>query len=67
MVLDLIVAGMDVMLVSLALLLPGSSSSGVVGVVMVNLIGFSSSLGLLVSQWTDLETSLGAISALGDS
>ncbi|KXX76197.1 Multidrug resistance-associated protein 1, partial [Madurella mycetomatis] len=63
-VLDLIVAGMAVVLVSLALLLPSSSSSGAIGLAMVNLIGFSSSLGMLVSHWTDLETSLGAISRI---
>lgn len=63
-VLDLIVAGMAAVLVSLALLLPSSSSGGAVGLAMVNLIGFSSSLGMLVSQWTNLETSLGAIARI---
>ncbi len=63
-VLDLMVAGMAALLVSLALLLPSSSSSGAVGLAMVNLIGFSSNLAMLVSQWTVLETSLGGISRI---
>ena len=63
-VLDLMVAGMAAVLVSLALLLPSSSSSGAVGLAMVNLIGFSSNLAMLVSQWTVLETSLGGISRI---
>lgn len=62
--LDLIVAGMAAVLVSLALLLPSASSSGAIGLAMVNLIGFSSQLAMLVSQWTVLETSLGAISRI---
>jgi len=63
LVLDLMVAGLAVLLVALATQLIGSGSSGpgAVGVAMVSVIGFGQALGQFVFYYTDLETSLGAI------
>ncbi|KAK0732544.1 putative ABC multidrug transporter [Apiosordaria backusii] len=60
-VLDLVVAGIAVVLVAVALSAPGASSQGAIGLSMLSLIGFSRNLAALVSVWTTLETSLGAI------
>lgn len=63
LVLDLLVAATAVLLVAMAVLTK-SSSPGSIGLAMLNVLGFSSSLASLISSWTQLETSLGAISRL---
>lgn len=63
-VLDLFVAGMALVLVALALNVPGHTTKGAIGLAMVNLIGFNQTLTLVIDQWTRLETSLGAIARL---
>ncbi|KAK0387893.1 hypothetical protein NLU13_4138 [Sarocladium strictum] len=63
-VLDLFVAGMAVVLVSFALGMANTTSTGAIGLALVNLIGFNRTLTLLVDQWSELETSLGAIARL---
>ncbi|KAH8169831.1 ABC transporter domain-containing protein [Sarocladium implicatum] len=63
-VLDLFVAGMALVLVSFSLSMSGTTSSGAIGLALVNLIGFNQTLTLLINQWTELETSLGAIARL---
>jgi ABC-type multidrug transport system fused ATPase/permease subunit len=63
-VLDLFVAGMALVLVSFALGMSDTTSTGAIGLALVNLIGFNKTLTLLVDQWTELETSLGAIARL---
>ena len=64
-VLDLFVAGMALVLVTVALHMPGDAASkGSIGLAMVNLIGFNQTLTLVIDQWTRLETSLGAIARL---
>lgn len=63
-VLDLMVAGMAVLLVAVAVSVGSSTSKGAIGLAMLNLISFNSTLTALISQWTTLETSLGAISRL---
>ncbi|PNY23537.1 ABC transporter [Tolypocladium capitatum] len=63
LVLDIVVAASATLLVAIALLTKTSSPSGI-GVAMYNVIGFSQSLADLISSWTSLETSLGAISRL---
>lgn len=63
-VLDLFVAGMAVVLVSFSLSFPNTTSQGAIGLAMVNLIGFNQTLTLTIDQWTELETSLGAIARL---
>ncbi|OIW32628.1 P-loop containing nucleoside triphosphate hydrolase protein [Coniochaeta ligniaria NRRL 30616] len=61
-VLDLLVAALAIVLTSLVVFLTSRSSSGTVGVSLVNLLSFNTTLSLLVTNWTQLETSLGAIS-----
>lgn len=63
-VLDLFTAGLAVILVAIALNLPGSTSKGAIGLAMVNLIDLNTSLNSLVMSWTNLEISLGALSRL---
>ncbi|RLL96888.1 hypothetical protein CFD26_106852 [Aspergillus turcosus] len=61
-VLDLIVAALAILLVSLATQLPSSTSGGRLGVAMLNILGFSQSLSQFIFFYTDLETSLQAVS-----
>lgn len=63
-VLDLFVAGMALVLVSLALCVVDTTSQGAIGLAMVNLLGFNHTLKLVIDQWTQLETSLGAVARL---
>ncbi|GIJ86756.1 hypothetical protein Asppvi_005651 [Aspergillus pseudoviridinutans] len=51
-----------ILLVSLATQLPGSTSGGRLGVAMLNILGFSQSLSQFIFFYTDLETSLQAVS-----
>ncbi|KAJ5421560.1 ABC transporter integral membrane type 1, partial [Penicillium cf. griseofulvum] len=61
-VLDLLIAGLATILVALAVFVSNKTSSGVLGVALVNLLSFNATLTLLITNWTQLETSLGAIS-----
>ncbi|KAM5356681.1 hypothetical protein ACJ41O_003327 [Fusarium nematophilum] len=63
-VLDLFVAGMAILLVTLGLRISGATSQGAIGLAMVNLLGFNQTLTIVIDQWTQLETSLGAIARL---
>lgn len=63
-VLDLFVAGMALVLVSMALKMSRSTSEGKIALAMVNLLGFNYTLTLFIDQWTQVETSLGAIARL---
>ncbi|EAW10758.1 putative ABC transporter [Aspergillus clavatus NRRL 1] len=62
LVLDLIVAALAVLLVGLVTNLPSSTSGGRLGVAMLNILGFSQSLAQFIFFYTDLETSLQAVS-----
>lgn len=64
LVLDLMVAVLAVIVVSLAVTLRNSTSAGSLGVALNNVLGFTASLTHLVTFWTQLETSLGAIARL---
>ncbi|KAL6239814.1 hypothetical protein BDW75DRAFT_197446 [Aspergillus navahoensis] len=59
--LDLVVAGIAVLLVILVVALRGQISAGYVGVALLNVIMFSQSIKLLVTFWTNLETHIGSI------
>jgi ABC-type multidrug transport system fused ATPase/permease subunit len=61
-VLDLLMAGLATVLVTLAVFVSKKTSSGALGVALVNLLSFNATLTLLITNWTQLETSLGAIS-----
>ncbi|KAL4809627.1 P-loop containing nucleoside triphosphate hydrolase protein [Aspergillus unguis] len=59
--LDLVVAGIAVLLIILVVTLRGEISVGYVGVALLNVIMFSQSIKLLVTFWTNLETHIGSI------
>lgn len=61
LVLDLIVTALAVIVVGLATQLRGSTSGGLLGIALNNILGVNKSLSDLVTYWTSLETSLGAI------
>ncbi|KAL9079436.1 MAG: hypothetical protein Q9157_001690 [Trypethelium eluteriae] len=64
LVLDLIVAGIAVMLIVLVVELRGKLNAGFVGVALVNVILFSQYLKLLLTFWTTLETHIGALARI---
>ncbi|KAK1993869.1 ABC transporter [Colletotrichum falcatum] len=64
LVLDLLVGAIAVLLVSMALMIPNATSPGAIAVALYNVLGFNQSLANLITSWTELETSLGAISRL---
>ncbi|EED13629.1 ATP-binding cassette transporter, putative [Talaromyces stipitatus ATCC 10500] len=59
--LDLIVTSEAVILVCMAVTIRSSSSAGLLGVSLNNVLSFSNSLSSLISGWTQLEISLGSI------
>lgn len=64
LVLDLIVAAIAVVVIAIALSLRGNSSLSLLGIALFNIVTFSSTLQSLISEWTGLETSIGAISRI---
>ncbi|KAJ5950082.1 hypothetical protein N7454_001666 [Penicillium verhagenii] len=64
LLLDLIVAAIAVMVIAIALSLRGNSSFGLLGIALFNIVNFSSTLQSLISSWTGLETSIGAVSRI---
>ncbi|EGX90496.1 multidrug resistance protein, putative [Cordyceps militaris CM01] len=65
-VLDLLVAALATLLTALVLFFTNKSTSGSVGVALVNLLSFNTTLAQLITNWMQLETSLGAISRTKD-
>lgn len=61
LVLDLMVTALAVITVTLAVNLRATTSAGLLGIALNNIISFNQSLSSLVNSWTSLETSLGAI------
>jgi ABC-type multidrug transport system fused ATPase/permease subunit len=61
-VLDLMVAILAIILTALATSLRGSTDAGKLGVSLTAIMAFNQSLQELVTSWTAMETSLGAIS-----
>ena len=62
LMLDLIVTILAVVVVTLATQLNGSSSGAALGVALANIVTFGQILTYLIQAWTQLETSMGAIS-----
>ena len=62
MVLDLIVGSMAILLVTIAIRTKGTVDPGMTGLALTNLVGFSQMLKQLITNWTLLETSMGALS-----
>lgn len=64
LVLDLFVAGLAILLVALATNVRGSGSTGFLGVALYQVVTFSTTLQVLVTEWTQVEMALGAISRI---
>ena len=64
LVLNLIVAGLAVVLVALTVTLTEKTNAGFVGVALVTIMNFNMSLANLIKYWTMLETSMGAIARI---
>jgi ATP-binding cassette subfamily C (CFTR/MRP) protein 1 len=64
LVLELIVMVIAVVLVTLALNLPHTSSASTIGLAMLNVITFGTGMANVIGTWTRMETSLGAITRL---
>ena len=64
LVLDLLVAAVAVMLMSLVVGLRGSLNGAYVGIALLNVILFSQNLKLVLQYWTMLETHIGAITRI---
>ncbi|KAK0106876.1 hypothetical protein ONS95_003598 [Cadophora gregata] len=63
-VLDLIVAAIAIILITLVVTLRGIMDPGFVGVALLNVILFSQSIKMLLTFWTNLETHIGSISRI---
>lgn len=63
LVLDLIVAAIAVIVIAVATSMRGSSLN-LLGIALFNIVNFSSTLQTLVTEWTGLETSIGAVSRI---
>ncbi|CAI7670419.1 unnamed protein product [Penicillium palitans] len=61
LVLDIVVMALATVVVTLAVMLRSSTSSSLLGVALNNILGFNQLLPYLITSWTTLETSLGAI------
>jgi len=66
LVLDLVVAGLALVLVGMAVALRSRISAGFLGLALVNMMGLSHSLTNMVQHWTNLEISLGAVARIKD-
>jgi ABC-type multidrug transport system fused ATPase/permease subunit len=64
LVLDLIVTGMAIILMVLVVQLRDKISPGHVGLALLNVMSFSETLANIIKNWTQLETSLGAIARI---
>jgi ATP-binding cassette, subfamily C (CFTR/MRP), member 1 len=64
LVLDIVVAALAVIVVALAVNLRSSTNPGLLGIALNNILIFNQSLAQLVTSWTNLETSLGAIARI---
>ncbi len=62
LVLDLLVSGIAVVLAAVAVKSRGNIDAGLMGLALLNIVGFSSVLKQLITNWTLLETSVGAVS-----
>ncbi|KAI3325328.1 ABC transporter [Xylariaceae sp. AK1471] len=64
LVLDMLVAGLSVLVVSLAVVFRASTTGGQIGIALNIILTISGTLTRLLQSWTQLETSLGAISRI---
>jgi ATP-binding cassette, subfamily C (CFTR/MRP), member 1 len=66
LVLDLVVAGMTILLMVLAVTLRSKVNPSLLGIALVNMMNMSHTMKDLILMWTMLETSLGAITRIRD-
>ncbi|PGH20053.1 hypothetical protein AJ80_03703 [Polytolypa hystricis UAMH7299] len=64
LVIGLMVAGLAVVLVGVAVATKGTLGAGFIGVALLNVVTFSENLQGLITHWTNLETSIGAVSRI---
>ncbi|KAJ5183506.1 P-loop containing nucleoside triphosphate hydrolase protein [Penicillium capsulatum] len=64
LVLDLIVAAIAVIVIAVATSLRGDSALSLLGIALFNIVSFSGTLQMLVTEWIGLETSIGAVSRI---
>lgn len=64
LVIDLLVAGLAVILVALVVKLRHHADAGFVGLALLNIMSFNMSLSAVIIFWTNIETSLGAVSRI---
>ena len=64
LVLDLLVAAIAVIVISVAISMKGSPSMNLLGIALFNIVNFSYTLQSLVRNWIGLETSIGAVARI---
>ncbi|KAF2008813.1 hypothetical protein BU24DRAFT_359666 [Aaosphaeria arxii CBS 175.79] len=64
MVLDLVVGSLAILLVTIAIQTKETVDPGMTGLALTNLVGFSQMLKQLITNWTLLETSMGALARI---
>jgi ATP-binding cassette subfamily C (CFTR/MRP) protein 1 len=64
LVIDLLVAGLAVILVALIVKLRQNTDGGLVGLALLNIMSFNMTLSAVIIHWTATETSLGAIARI---
>lgn len=66
LVLDLFVAGLATIFVGVTVSITDVASSGSIALGLLNLLSLNTSLAYMITTWTEMETSLGAIARLKD-
>jgi ABC-type multidrug transport system fused ATPase/permease subunit len=61
LVLDLTVAGIALVMITVTVQTKHKINPGLIGLALVNIVSFSANLKLLITNWTLLETSIGAV------
>lgn len=64
LILDLLVAALAVILMVLVVKLRSDISGGFVGLALLNVMSFNENLATIIKEWTNLETSFGAVARL---
>jgi ABC-type multidrug transport system fused ATPase/permease subunit len=64
LILDLVTVGLTTLLIGLAVALQDRIDAGYLGVALVSVMTFGQPVSTLIVQWTNLETSLGAVSRI---
>jgi ATP-binding cassette subfamily C (CFTR/MRP) protein 1 len=62
LVLDLIVAGIAIILITIGVEAKDNINASLIGLALVNIVSCSTNLKFLITNWTVLETSIGAVS-----